>query len=248
MPRSRLAVLACAALGTFVFLSFVTRLRPFSALDNEYQPFNRRGMAPALFSELDKVDHRAVILRPVERTFERERRPEDPVPWSATPLLPARRQGKKRKPAILRLAGTEDATGDGGALVRHDADAAPVPSHRIDVLPRKIRLAPGSDGVSAHVPAGDKLLFGIVTTTLRATNMSELWTRWMVPRYPEDESAPACLILVSEEETQEDIRDLEEVLRQRQVPCGIRRGKHKRYEVRVLSMIREMKDYAAEVG
>ncbi|BGP01121.1 hypothetical protein NBRC10513v2_004866 [Rhodotorula toruloides] len=248
LPRSRLTVLACAALGTFLLLSFVSPFRPFSAFDDGHQPFKRKGMAPALFTELDKVDHRAVILRPVERSFERERSPEDPVSWSATPLLPARRQGKKRKPAILRLAGTEDASGDGGALVRHDADAAPIPSHKVEVFPRKIHLAPNSNGVGAHVPTGDKLLFGIVTTTERATKMSELWTRWMVPRYPDDEAAPACLILVSEEETQEDIQELEEVLRQRQVQCGIRRGKHKRYEVRVLSMIREMKDHAAEVG
>ncbi|TNY24366.1 hypothetical protein DMC30DRAFT_433889, partial [Rhodotorula diobovata] len=127
-------------------------------------------------------------------------------------------------------------------------DEDPVPVHGIEVYPRKIALEPGSDGVEEYLPAGDRIMYGIVTTTQRAKTMSQLWTRWMVPQWPDEEGTPACLVLLSEEEEETDVRDLKETLRSRGLPCGIRKGKYQRYEVRVMSMIREMKDYASDIG
>ncbi|BGP49425.1 hypothetical protein JCM10450v2_005316 [Rhodotorula kratochvilovae] len=251
------ALIALAVLSTFGLLSLVSPFGAYTAAftDVDSRAFSRRGLAPHLFRELDQIDHRAAVLRPVERAFVRERRPEDPVPWSADALLPPRSAGsERRKAAQLRLAaaaGTEDAAGDGMPVpppARTVVDEDPVPTHRVEVFPRKIALVAGQDGVEEFLPAAERMMFGIVTTTQRAKTMSQLWTRWMVPQFPDDEGTPTCLVLLSEEEVDEDIEDLKQVLRARNLPCGVRKGKYARYEVRVLSMVKEMKNYADDIG
>ncbi|GJN90123.1 hypothetical protein Rhopal_003122-T1 [Rhodotorula paludigena] len=77
--------------------------------------------------------------------------------------------------------------------------------------------------------------------------MSDLWTHWLVSRSVES-APPRCLILLSEEEKEEDVDNLRRVLRERQISCGIKRSSYERYEIRVLSMIREMRGYADEIG
>lgn len=250
-----LALCALALFATWGLLSLLSPISvfPLSATDVDSRPFTRKGLSPRLYRELDQIDHRAAVLRPTERPFVRERYPEDPVPWTNDPLLPPRSEGsERRKATALRLAiGTEDASGDGVFVPPASqpvVDEDPVPVHDIEVYPRKIALEPGSDGVEEYLPAGDRIMYGIVTTTQRAKTMSQLWTSWMVPQWPDEEGTPACLVLLSEEEEEADVRDLKETLRSRGLPCGIRKGKYQRYEVRVMSMIREMKDYASDIG
>ncbi|GAA5907505.1 hypothetical protein JCM8208_001397 [Rhodotorula glutinis] len=250
-----LALVALALFSMWGVLSLVSPISVFPLLstdDIDARPFTRKGVAPRLYRELDQIDHRAAILRPTERPFVRERYPEDPVPWSSAALLPPRSEGsERRKAAALRLAvGTEDASGDGVFIqpAQPVVDEDPIPMHGLEVFPRKIALEPGQNGVEEFLPAGDRLMYGIVTTTQRAKMMSQLWTRWMIPRYPGEEGAPACLVLLSEEEEERDVEDLKGVLRARGLPCRVRKGKHERYEVRVMSMIQEMKDYAGDIG
>ncbi|GAA6040250.1 hypothetical protein JCM8097_009384 [Rhodosporidiobolus ruineniae] len=249
--RGRPAALgALAILSTFLLLTYVTPLTSYysSAFDPHLSPFPKKGLAPALFRALDQIDHRAAVLHPVERPFEKERRQWDPVPWSTEDLLPPRSKGSARRQAAALALGS-DATGDvGGAELALRTDQDPVPEHTIPVLPRKVVLTPNSPGVGAHVPDPSKMLLGIVTTVERAKMMSQLWQHFMVPRYPEEESAPNCLILLNSKEDPEDVQELRDLLEARGLPCGVRFGKYERYEVRVLSMIKEMKDYASDTG
>ncbi|GAA5826643.1 hypothetical protein JCM3770_004611 [Rhodotorula araucariae] len=250
------AFIALAVLSTFGLLSLVTPFGAYTAAfsDVDSRAFSRQGLAPRLFRELDQIDHRAVVFRPVERPFVRERRPEDPVPWTADPLLPPRSAGsERRRAAQLRLAaaGVENAAGDGAFVpppARTVVDEDPVPTHHVEVFPRKIALVAGQDGVEEFLPAPERMMFGIVTTTQRAKTMSQLWTRWMIPQFPGDENTPTCLVLLSEEEVAEDVEDLKQVLRARNLSCGVRIGKYARYEVRVLSMVKQMKDYADDIN
>lgn len=233
-----------------------------SAFDVHSSPFVKKGLSPTLFRELDQIDHRAVVLRPVERAFQHERRQTDEVQWQIGGLYPPRSKGSERKQAAAlllgaggeALGGAVAAVGGGAAGVegQERVDAIPVPEYSIDVLPRKISLTPGSPGVDEYVPDPDRMLFGIVTTSQRAKMMSNLWQHFMVPRHHDEAGEkgvqPNCLILLASTEDPADVRELEEVMREKRLPCQVRYGKYERYEVRVLSMIREMKDYADELG
>jgi hypothetical protein len=249
-------ILLLSLLSFFGLVSYAPPLTSLysSSFDVHSSPFLRKGLSPALFRQLDQIDHRAVVLHPVERPFEHERRQDDPVQWQEQGLFPPRSKGSARKQAAaLALAAAKagsDTTGEisaGGGEGGERVDVDPVPEYSINVLPRKISLVPGTPGVDEYVPDPSRMLFGIVTTAQRAKMMSNLWQHFMIPR-SEEEATPNCLILLAESEDQEDVRELEEIMRYKGLPCQVRRGKYERYEVRVLSMIREMKDYADEIG
>ncbi|BGP17555.1 hypothetical protein JCM10213_004096 [Rhodosporidiobolus nylandii] len=245
--RGRPAALGLLALlSTFAVLSYLSPIASFysSAFDPNSTPFRKQGLNPRLFRELDQIDHRAAVFHPVERAFEKERRQWDPVPWAQEALLPPRSKGSaRRRVTALALAG-EDATGDGGLVERKDED--PVPEHTLEVLPRRVELTAGKGAVGDYVPDPERMLFGIVTTAERAKTMSQLWTHWMVPRH-EGDAQPNCLILLSSKEDPQDVRELKDLLEARGLPCGVRTGKYERYEVRVLSMVKEMRDYADDI-
>ncbi|GAA5980765.1 hypothetical protein JCM11641_002637 [Rhodosporidiobolus odoratus] len=246
-PRGRSAALGVLALlSTFALLSYVTPITSYysAAFDPHSLPFTKKGLAPALYRELDQIDHRAVVLHPVEQPFVKERRQWDPVPWEDKQLLPPRSRGSARKKAAaLALAGEDSA--ENGGLARLDSD--PAPEHTIKGFPRKVALVPGENGVDRYVPEADRMMFGIVTTAQRAKQMSQLWTHWMVPKWPGD-VAPQCLVLLNSNENPQDVRELKDLLEARDLPCTVRSGKYDRYEVRVLSMVKEMRDYAEDIG
>lgn len=64
----------------------------------------------------------------------------------------------------------------------------------------------------------------------------------MVTDDPSDR--PGCMILLSDQETSEDIESLRSVLSGRGLDCGIRTSEQQRYEVRVMSLIKELPEYA----
>lgn len=93
-----------------------------------------------------------------------------------------------------------------------------------------------------NAPKLDELMFGFVTTAKRARVMSELWTGWMLPDGPSG-VRPPCLVMLSEKEKNET-EALTTVLRERGLACDVTWSGEERYEVRVLSMTREMPRYA----
>jgi hypothetical protein len=205
--------------------------------------FKKEGLSKKLYGELKQIDHRSFVLRPVEQPYTKDRTPVDPVPWKEEELLPQpNKEGKgwlsnllpsKREPDEYETIG----------LIRGRLDQDPLPVHSIETFPRKVDLTRGQGGVGQEVTSLERLMFGSVTTTKRAKEMTKLWTNWMIPR-DTDQSQPACLILLSEEEKQEDIDELKIVLKNRGLPCALKQSSHERYEVRVMSMIKEMKDYS----
>ncbi|GAA6010047.1 hypothetical protein JCM10207_007535 [Rhodosporidiobolus poonsookiae] len=235
-------------LGTFLLFSFAPssprpHARSFSLFDHALRPFRRAGLNDALYPQLSGVDHRAVIIHAVERPFEQERRQDDPVRWSENDLFPRRSEGAERIRASAAPAEEGDASGE-RAVVNWD----PVPVHTVDALPRRVALDIGQPGVYGYLPETKRMLFGIVTTVKRAKEMSKLWTRWMVPDVADRGGAPVCLVLLSAEEDPKDVEDLKQLFVERALPCGVRIGKYERYEVRVLSMVNEMREYAQDIG
>ncbi|GAA5833113.1 hypothetical protein JCM5353_004238 [Sporobolomyces roseus] len=249
-PMSRLrpivAILVLISLCCYLFSSSTTPISAdyYTKLTSGYapRPFRLKGFNPNLYAQLRKIQHRSLALRPVEQTFVKERAPEDEVPWKIEELLPPPRDrwfGWLPK----SLGGSSGLDGYEGIGMIRGMDSEPLPVHSIDAFPRKVDLTRGQGGVGQDLTTVDRMMFGLVTTAARAKRMSELWAPWLVPSDP-NQDAPACLILLSKEENRTDIEDLESVLKSRRLPCVVKQSPHERYEVRVLSMIREMKEYS----
>lgn len=247
MLRPRfVAQLALTFLATVGLVSSLWPAAPSNKIYPDLRPFDEKGLSPALFSELSQIDQRIFVFRPVQHPHVSARQPTDSVPWSTMPLLPPRQPTTgSRWTTSLRVGRKSSRPGH---LVSGSRFYEPVlPTHAIGAFPRTIALAPGQGGVAENLPAPERLMFGIVTTVERARQMSDLWTHWLVSRSVES-APPRCLILLSEEEKEEDVDNLRRVLRERQISCGIKRSSYERYEIRVLSMIREMRGYADEIG
>lgn len=82
--------------------------------------------------------------------------------------------------------------------------------------------------------------------------MAPVWTHWLTPQHEDglesEEDRPACLVLTSAEEMDEAREELRKVLKRNRLNCAVKASQHERYEVRVLSMTVELRDYAAELG
>ncbi|GAA5926610.1 uncharacterized protein JCM15063_000323 [Sporobolomyces koalae] len=208
----------------------------------EFRQFNKVGLVSPLYNNLSAIDHRSVVLRPIEHEYERERSAYDKVPWRQEDLLPRRTKPKSWMSKLLG-ARPKDLDGyEGIQLIRGDAED-PLPVHTIDTFPRKVELKRGHAGTGDHLTSLDRVMFGSVTTVARAREMTKLWTNWMHADHPE-QGQPMCLILFSSHETQEDIDDLKILLDERGLPCVLKQSDHVRYEVRVLSMIQQMHEHA----
>ncbi|GAA5901305.1 uncharacterized protein JCM6883_000173 [Sporobolomyces salmoneus] len=232
-----LVFLSVSPLGASIAPDFYVRLTGGSSA----LPFQKKGISEGLYRDLRRIDHRSLVLRPVERTFVRDRSAVDKVPWKEEELLPPPR--KKSWLSNLIPTKRESDEFESIGLIRGRIDVDPLPAHTIEAFPRKVDLTRGQGGVGQEVSSLERMMFGSVTTTKRAKQMTQLWTNWMIPR-DSDQAQPACLILLSKEEKQEDMRELETVLKDRGLPCVLKQSEHERYEVRVMSMIKEMKDYS----
>ncbi|KAM0752682.1 hypothetical protein T439DRAFT_354176 [Meredithblackwellia eburnea MCA 4105] len=226
LVRSRLYLCISAFAFTTLLLLTYTTVPTFRSSSNTVT-FPSNGLKRELWEHLNQIKWREIVLEPTEVPFVKQSDMSDHVPWLQEDLFPKGEKGKnnnKKNPD-----GTES--------------LPKPPRHRIDVLPRKVVVPVGATSPS-------RMIFGIVTTVDRAKMMSQLWTRWITPPAGEDteENRPSCLVLLSAEETQEDVDGLAKSFKARGVNCGLRRGKYERYEVRVLSMIREFRDYADELG
>lgn len=214
--------LSAIALSLFLFLSYALDLPLSTASRNPYS-FPSRGLKKELWRDLDAIQSRSLVLEPVETPFVRPSTQDAFVPWSLAPLWP--------KSVAGRAASEEEKSSNWDS----------VPRHRIVVLPRTV-LVPHS------APSPDRIMFGVVTTVERAKKMSALWTRWLVPfQEGREEARPACMVLLSAEEDELEVEDLREVLKARGLRCAVRTSPHKRYEVRVLSLVKEMRAYADEI-
>lgn len=234
-----LVFLAVSPLSSSVAPDFYVRLAGTSAA----RPFRKAGLHADLWNGLKKIDHRAFVLRPVEQAYVRERSAVDKVPWKEEDLLPLPDRSHQGWLAKLLPAKRKQDPYHAVGLTRGRLDLDPVPVHSIEAFPRKVDLTRGQGGVGQEVSSLERMMFGSVTTTKRAKEMTQLWTNWMLPR-DADQAQPACLILLSADETREDMADLEAVLKNRGLPCVLKQSTHERYEVRVMSMIKEMKDYS----
>lgn len=191
--------------------------------------FPRTGLKPSLWKDLDAVPWRNVILHPLPTPFVNETNENSTVPWTHARLLPPT--------ALTTLSGLPK----------------PYPQHKIATLPREAVVGP-------NAPIESKLMFGLVTTVERAIEMSVLWDRWLIPppsvwpQTPESREIdtllprPACLLMLGPKENGTSISQLRRVLSALDIVCQVKVSQVERYEVRVLSMVKEMKDYAAELG
>lgn len=227
--RNRLYLSISAGAFFFIILLY-SYTAPFSTTTSfSAITFPSSGLHRGLWEQLNAIQWRELVLEPVEVPYTIETDQDSPVPWSTEDLLPkgpkgARKQGKGVNEGL-----------------KNASPAAP--RHRIEVYPRK-------PVVPRAAPRPDRLMFGIVTTVERAKMMSQLWTRWLIPEEGEDtdENRPACLVLLSKDEEKEDVESLAAILKSRGLSCGLRLSEQVRYEVRVLSMTVEMRDYAADLG
>ena len=242
-----LAILILVSLSFYLFSSSSSPISPdyYTKLTSGSapRPFRLKGFNPKLYSNLRRIQHRSLVLRPVEQPFVKERTPEEEVPWKEEELLPPPQdRWFSWLPKSLRKTDSGLDEYEGIGMIR-GMDNEPLPVHSVETFPRKVDLTRGQGGAGADLTTVDRMMFGLVTTAARAKRMSELWTPWLAPSNP-NQDAPACVILLSKEENRTDIEELESVLKSRRLPCVVKQSQHERYEVRVLSMIREMKEYS----
>ena len=209
--------LSALALTTFLLLSYAFDL-PLSTSSRGTFSFPSKGLKKELWRELNAIQSRSLVLEPTVTPFVRPSTQDALVPWSLAPLWP---KSSKAAPA------TDESS-----------DWSSVPRHQISVLPRHVVLP-------TSAPSPDRLLFGVVTTVERAKKMSALWTRWLVSG--KEEARPACMVLLSAEEDASEVEELRETMRARGLRCLVKTSQHKRYEVRVLSLIKETRAYALEL-
>lgn len=231
--RSRLV--ASLLLGTLTVLFLISYIAgvplPLLATSVNGPGFPSHGLKRDLWKQLNQLDGRHFVLHPREVAWTRQSSPEEPVPWTQEGLLPPRSSSSSSSPSY--------STSAKGLLLHPNP-----PTHVIDTYPRVPLLAEDQT-----FPRGRDLIFGMATTVKRAKEMSELWTRWLLPVVEGDEdSRPGCMVLLSRDEDPKEIEELRVVLKGRGLVCGLRTSEHERYEVRVLSMTRELKDYAEEIG
>ncbi|KAK4705947.1 hypothetical protein P7C70_g247, partial [Phenoliferia sp. Uapishka_3] len=225
--RNRL-YLSLSAIAFLFILVITYTSSPFtSSVTPSTSSFPSSGLHKGLWEHLNAVHWREAVLEPVEVPWTVETSMDQLVPWAKEDFLPK---------------GVKQSQGKKGAA-EEETGVATAPRHRIEVFPRKVLLPP-------NAPRPNRLLFGIVTTVERAKMMSALWTRWLVPQEGEDteENRPACLILLAKDEDKEEIEELAAIMKSRGLKCGLRQSEQERYEVRVLSMTVEMRDYAADLG
>lgn len=217
---------------TIIFFALISLLtyssQPFLASRGyTHIGFPSKGLKSSLWQELDAIPWRSVILEPTELPFVEETSQELPVPWSTKPFLPS------------------------GTLFDTNGQRLPIPSHQIKVLPRVVVLN-ATEEARTQV---ERMMFGVCTTVARAKEISVLWTRWLTPfdpTYGFDNSTrdldslprPACLVLISDSEELKDIIELRGILKKRDIRCEVRVSTEPRYEIRVLSMVKELRDYA----
>lgn len=201
--------------------------------------FRSEGLSRKLYKELRRIDHRSLVVRPVEREFVQDRSRLEEVAWTEEGLIPGRTSSWF---SSLLPARRETDEYEGVGLIR-GTTREPLPVHSIDTFPREVVLKRGHAGVGQDLSSLDRLMFGSVTTVKRAKQMTNLWTNWMIPKHA-DQAPPACLILLSDDETVEDMQELRRILEDRRLPCVLKQSHHERYEVRVMSMIQEMQEYS----
>lgn len=236
--RSRLFVTVTVGVLTFFLLvSYVADIR-LPGSGSSLAAFPSHGLKRELWRELSSITLREFVLEPEEVPFVKQTTMEDPVPWSQEHLLPRRADNLKK------LLGTGASSTNLAISHALTSSGEPIPRHRIEAFPQKPLLPPGR-----VYPRGRDLIFGMTTTVERAKQMSELWTRWLLPVVDgDDENRPACMVLLSRDEDPVQIEELRAVLAGRGLNCGLRTSSLERYEVRVLSMAVELRDYADEIG
>lgn len=232
--RSRLVALL--VLGTMIVFLLVSYLAgvPLPLVALSATSFPSHGLKRELWHQLNAIHLRHFVLQPNEIPWEKQTEMETPVPWYSDDLLPPRAVSlaAAAQRGVPNLPSTQLVNGE------------LIPHHRIDAFPRVPLLQPG-----AHTPRGRDLIFGMTTTVKRAKVMSELWTRWLLPTADMDANdRPGCVVLLSREEDPVEIEELRAILKGRGLVCGLRTSDHERYEVRVLSMTRELRHYGKETG
>lgn len=235
--RSRLvASLALGSFTIFILLSYLAGVPVPLLSSTSSGTFPSHGLKRQLWRDLSQISARHFVLQPREIAWTIPSSMEQPVPWTVDPLLPSHSTNLAAAAAHRGIADLP------GGLVSTNGEH--VPHHRIESFPRVPILHEGQT-----FPRGRDLIFGITTTVKRAKEMSELWTRWMIPVMEGDEdNRPGCMVLLSRDEDPSEIEELKKVLKGRGLDCALRTSTHERYEVRVLSMTRELKDYAEEIG
>lgn len=229
-------LLSLGAISSLMFL--LSYSSPVSLFSSKNHPgFPSSGLKHSVWKSLDEISWRTIQLEPVETGFIELTSPELPIPWSNKPFLPST---PMYDPSGLQVD---------------------TPKHRIEVLPRVVRLTEKEERETRV----ERLMFGTVTTVARAKEISILWSRWLKPFDPtfgfanatmlggmtEDGRGPprsACLILVAATERPREVEELRMLLKKRGMQCQVTVSEEKRYEIRVLTMVREMTAYADKLG
>lgn len=184
-------------------------------------PFPSNNLKPSLWARLDNITCRTVTLHPIVEAFITPITPNTAIPWSLEELYSTT------------------------PLWSSDGTHTSKLRHNIPTLPRRVVLSPTA-------PPEQRLMFGFTTTVKRAKKMSELWERWLIPDVAlssaERKNRPACLVLLGPEEKPREVVELRTLLKKRGIECAVKVSEIKRYEVRVLSMIKELRSYAGELG
>jgi hypothetical protein len=245
--------------------SLISRL---SFSGNRKAGFPRKGLSKGLWKTLDKLQHRRFVIQPTPDRWLRQTSMEEEVYWGKDPLFAHPPNPPTSYTATVDRTPPYGARG-GDALSAAIWDISPV--HTIPVLPRAPLVPSGA-------PRTERLMFGTVTTVERAMTMSTLWTRWLVPaaarpstttafpvslngegpdatddddyseRAEDSIERPSCLILLADTEKPKEIAALRKLMKQKGLRCKVKTSSYKRYEVRVLSLGKELRNYAAELG
>lgn len=212
------------------------------------------------------------MFEPAEVAWKGEVNQKTEVPWSVNDFFPTSEGSAGLEGSIAEGRGSRDTfrgiNPHKGSNIKAKLGLVDTPTtddpslpftHRTAHLPRhRIEMFPRVPVLPKSASRADKLMFGTVTTVARAKMLAELWSRWLTPKSFEGSNLvvagdevkrPSCLIVVSKvDEDEEEIKELRLLMESKGLRCKVKTSALVRYEERVLSMVKELKDYAADLG
>lgn len=257
------AVLSLVSLFIIFSLFATTSIFSIFSSASRRPHFNPKGLKHEMWQELDAIPWRTVILEPTTEDYVEETTQDMAVPWSNYPFLPrtalVQADGSKTpipSHRIKTLPRTIEMTKDQEERTRPDrlmfGTVTTVARAKVisELWSRWLVPGDGTWSNSTTAPSMDHELRSTVHSP--ADSSSETATgspspSSSIPNDLLDTNRPICLILVANTEKPKEIDELRTILKNRGMACDVKVSFEPRYEIRVLSMVREMKTYAASI-
>lgn len=254
-------ILSIASLFIIVSLFTSTSLLGiFSSSSHRRPHFNGNGLKTEMWKELDAIPWRSVVLEPTTEDYAEETSQDMPVPWSNYPFLPrtplVQADGSKTPipshrikvlPRTVELTREQEERTEPDRLMFGTVTTVARAKVISELWSRWLVPVDEQHSNITDIPSIDHELRSTVPSPAEPS-FPENETDFSTEPIPAvDSNRPICLILVSNTEKPKEIDELRSVLKRRGMNCHVRVSTEPRYEIRVLSMVREMKTYAASI-